>query len=171
MHIPLLCAAGLLLCLGAYQDLKCQQVLDLVTGGFALCCGWIAHLNGQSTIGVGTLDALRTNLETLEVGVLMGLFLQSFLLGITMWVLNACIFIIIYGRMLEIYLMTSLGAIPLATMGNREWNLGQNYLKSLMALGFQGFLIMVCVGIYAVLIQSISVDGDPIGAMWSSSMA
>ena len=72
--------------------------------------------------------------------------------------------------MLEIYLMTSLGAIPIATMQSKEWNMGQNYLKALLALAFQGFLIMVCVGIYAVLIQSIATDGDPIGAIWTCMM-
>ena len=72
--------------------------------------------------------------------------------------------------MLEIYCMTSLGAIPIATMSSKEWNMGQNYLKALLALAFQGFLIMVCLGIYAVLIQSIATDGDPIKAIWTCMM-
>lgn len=70
--------------------------------------------------------------------------------------------------MIEIYLMTSMGAIPFATMINREWGtMGQNYLKAMLALGFQAFLIMVCVGIYAVLVQSIAINGDIIGAIWA----
>ena len=82
--------------------------------------------------------------------------------------LTICIFVVIYGRMIEIYLMTSLGAIPFATMVNREWGgMGQNYLKSMLALGFQAFLIMVCVGIYAVLVQSIVTDSDIMGAIWT----
>ena len=76
--------------------------------------------------------------------------------------------LVIYGRMIEIYLVTSLGPIPLATMANSEWrSMGQNYLKSLLALGFQAFLIMVCVGIYSVLVQTIATTGDISGAIWA----
>ena len=84
-----------------------------------------------------------------------------------MWAINIVIFVIVYGRMIEIYLLTSLAPIPVATLSNRELgNTGQNYLKSLFAVGFQGLLILVCVAIYAVLIQSIATSGDPIGAIW-----
>ena len=83
-------------------------------------------------------------------------------------ILSICIFLVIYGRMIEVYLVTSIGPIPFATMVNREWgNTGQNYLRSLLALGFQAFLIMICVGIYAVLVEGISLSGDNIsGAIW-----
>lgn len=125
----------------------------------------------DTTIGADTLTSLETSLNAMEIGPLLGLFIQSFLFGLIMWALSICIFIIVYGRMLEIYLMVSLGAIPLATFGNKEWSgMGQNYVKSICALAFQGFLIMVCVGIYAVLIQSIATDGDPIGAIWTCIM-
>jgi len=110
----------------------------------------------------------EARLEAMELGPLFGLWFQSIFVGITMKALSVCIFIIIYGRMLEIYLMTSLGPIPLATMVNREWgSMGQNYLKSLLALGFQAFLIMVCVGIYAVLVQNIATETDIIAAIWA----
>lgn len=125
----------------------------------------------DTTIGVDTLINLETSLNAMDIGSLLGLFIQSFLFGLIMWALSICIFIIVYGRMLEIYLMVSLGAIPLATFGNKEWSgMGQNYVKSICALAFQGFLIMVCMGIYAVLIQSIATDGDPIGAIWTCIM-
>ena len=92
---------------------------------------------------------------------------KLYFVGLTMNILSICIMLVVYGRMIEIYLVTSLGPIPLATMTNGEWhNVGQNYLKSLLALGFQAFLIMVVVGIYSVLIQSISATGDVSGAIW-----
>ena len=125
---------------------------------------------GDTAVGVETLDALRESLLEMDIGSLLGLYLQSFFMGIIMWALSVCIFIIVYGRMLEIYLMTSLGAIPIATMSSKEWNMGNNYLKALLALAFQGFLIMVCVGIYAVLIQSITTGDDPIKAIWTCMM-
>ena len=114
------------------------------------------------------LGDMQTTLEAMEIPELFGLTMETLIIGLTMKALSLCIFIIVYGRMLEIYLMTSLGPIPMATMANREWGqLGQNYLKSLFALGFQGFLIMVCVGIYAVLVQTISISsGDIHGAIW-----
>lgn len=111
---------------------------------------------------------METHLGEMEVGTLLGIWLQSMVVGITMHILSACIFVVIYGRMLEIYMTTSLAPIPFATMANREWGgMGQNYLKSMLALGFQAFLIMVCVGIYAVLVQSIATDEDIITAIWT----
>ena len=88
----------------------------------------------------------------------------------TIKALSVLIFVIVYGRMIKIYLMTSMAPIPFSTFGNREQSMvGQNYFRSLFALGFQGFLIMICVGIYAVLIQSISVSDDIIGSIWGIS--
>ncbi|QHA01019.1 VirB6/TrbL-like conjugal transfer protein, CD1112 family [Dehalobacter restrictus] len=123
----------------------------------------------DTNIDITTVIAnMEESLKEMELGPLLGLWLQSTLIGFTMTALSICIFVIIYGRMIEIYLMTSMAAIPLATMVNREWgSMGQNYLRAMLALGFQAFLIMVCVGIYAVLVQSISTDGDIIGAVWT----
>lgn len=152
----------------------------LVTNTFNIIMGvfdMAQHVVNQSA-GVIISDAgidlataipdMEARLEAMELGPLFGLWFQSIFVGITMKALSVCIFIIIYGRMLEIYLMTSLGPIPLATMVNREWgSMGQNYLKSLLALGFQAFLIMVCVGIYAVLVQNIATETDIIAAIWA----
>ncbi len=103
------------------------------------------------------------------MGPLLGLWLQSSVIGLTMQALGIIIFVLVYGRMIEIYLLTSLAPIPVATLSNREvGGMGQNYLKSLFAVGFQGMLILVCVGIYAVLVQGITAGGDPIGAIWGT---
>ena len=106
----------------------------------------------------------------MEMGVwsLFGLWLQSFIVSISMWVMGICIFLISYGRMIEIYCVTSIAPIPMATMANREWGqMGQNYLRSLFALGFQGFLIIICVAIYAVLIQNIVIETSMTAAIWT----
>lgn len=111
---------------------------------------------------------MESRLMEMELGPLFGLWVQSLFVGITMWALTICIFIIVYGRMVEIYLVTSVAPIPMATMLNREWGqMGQNYLRSLFALGFQAFLIIICVGIYAVLVQNIAMESDIIAAIWS----
>lgn len=125
-------------------------------------------LIGSSTaVNPDMLNTLEAQLTTMDIGPLLGLWLQSGIIGVTMNALNIVIFVIVYGRMIEIYMLTSLAPIPFATVVNRELgNTGQNYFKSLMAVGFQGLLILVCVGIYTVLIQSIAVSGDPIGAVW-----
>ena len=113
------------------------------------------------------LADLRTTLETLEVGELLGIFMQSFIVQICSMILSVVIFVIVYGRMMEIYLMTSLAPIPFSTFGNREQShIGQNYLRSLFALGFQGFLIMICIGIYAVMIQSVTFTDDIMMSIW-----
>lgn len=125
---------------------------------------------GNTSLDINSvISNLETQLETMSVGGLIGLWFQSLFVGLTMNILSICILLVIYGRMIEIYLVTSLGPIPLATMTNSEWRgMGQNYLKSLLALGFQAFLIMVCVGIYAVLIQSIALTTDISGAIWTA---
>ena len=124
-------------------------------------------IQGSTDITPSMMDTLEATLETMGVGSLLGLFMQSLLINVTMWALNIIIFVIVYGRMLEIYMITSLAPIPMATLSNREMGgMSQNYLKSLFAVGFQGLLILLCVGIYAVLIQSIATSGDPIGAIW-----
>ncbi len=121
----------------------------------------------STDITPGMLDTLEATLETMGLGELLGLFMQSMLIHMTMWALNIIIFVLVYGRMLEIYMLTSLAPIPVATLSNREvGQMGQNYLKSLFAVGFQGLLILLCVGIYGVLVQGISTSGDPIGAVW-----
>lgn len=118
------------------------------------------------------LSSVVTNMEArlmeMEIGPLFSLWFQSLLVGIISWVLTICIFVIVYGRMIEIYLVTSIAPIPMATMSNREWGqMGQNYLRSLFALGFQAFLLIICVAVYAVLVQTISVDTDVIKAIWT----
>lgn len=123
---------------------------------------------GNASIDISSVTAdLDTRLMEMDLGPLFGLWFQSLFVGITMWALSICVFIIAYGRMVEIYLVTSVAPIPMATMTNREWGqMGQNYLRSLFALGFQAFLIIVCVGIYAVLVQDIATETDVIAAIW-----
>lgn len=124
-------------------------------------------IQGNTAISPDVMDNLRTQLEALDTGPLLGIFLQSFFVQFTMTALNIVIFIIVYGRMIEIYLLTSLAPIPFATTVNRELGgMGQNYFKSLLAVGFQGLLIMVCVAIYAVLVQGIATDGDVMASIW-----
>ena len=124
---------------------------------------------GNTNVDISsTISNLSAKLEAMELGQLIGLYFQSMIVGLSMSVLSICIFVVIYGRMIEIYLVSSLGPIPLATMVNRDWgSMGQNYLKSLLALGFQAFLIMVCMGIYSVLVQSIATDEDVMKAVWT----
>ena len=124
---------------------------------------------GSTSIDLNSvMPDMEARLQEMDLGPLLGLWFQSLIVGITMWALTICIFIITYGRMLEIYLVTSMAPIPMAAMLGREWGgMGQNYLKSLFALGFQAFLIMVCVAIYAVLVQNISVSTDISAAIWT----
>ena len=123
----------------------------------------------DASIDISSVVAnLETCLAEMELGPLFGLWFQSLFVGITMWALTICIFIIVYGRMIEIYLVTSIAPIPMATMMNREWGqTGQNYLRGLLALGFQAFLIIVCVAIYAVLVQNIAIGSDISYAIWT----
>ena len=122
---------------------------------------------GDTAIDATALEQLEETLNDMELGPLIGLLMQSFVIQFTMSALAIVIFVIVYGRMIEIYLMVSLAPIPFSTFGNREQSqIGQNYLRSLFAIGFQGFLIIICVGVYAVLVQSVAFSDDIIASIW-----
>ena len=124
-------------------------------------------ISGSTSVSDATLTAMQATLEGMDLGPLLGLYLQTFVVQVTMLALSAIILVIVYGRMVEIYLMVSLAPIPFATFGNHEQShTGQNDQRSLFALGFQGFLIMICVGIYAVLIQNLSFSDNIISSIW-----
>ena len=113
-------------------------------------------------------EGLEETLMAMELSSLIGLWFQSMIVGVTMHILSIIIMLICFGRMIEIYLVTSVAPIPMSTMMNHEWSqMGQNYLRSLFALAFQGFLIIVCVAIYAVLVQNMVVESDISMAIWT----
>lgn len=126
-------------------------------------------ISGSTSIDVNaTITSLQGTLDSMEIAELFGLCMETLLIRFTMNIMSWCIFIIIYGRMIEIFLYCSLGPIPIATMANRDWGqMGQNYLRALFALGFQGFLILVCVGIYSVLVAALSTASDLHTAVWT----
>ncbi len=122
----------------------------------------------QSTkVDAMDMAELETKLKAMEIGPLIGMFVEVSFIRIGIQVMSKIVFIIVYGRMLEIYLMVSLAPIPFSTFGNREQShIGQNFMRSILALGFQGFLILICVGIYAVLIHTVPATDDPVAALW-----
>ena len=146
---------------------------NIVMGVFDAAQSVVAQAAGiigsDASIDISSvMTDMESRLMDMDLGPLFGLWFQSLFIGITMWALYICIFIVIYGRMIEIYLVTSVAPIPMATMMGKEWGgMGQNYLSSLIALGFQAFLIIVCVAIYAVLVQNIATESDVIMAIWS----
>ena len=146
---------------------------SIVMGVFDAAQRVVSHASGviigDTSIDISSvISDMETRLMEMDIGPLFGLWFQSMFVGITMWALTICIFIVIYGRMIEIYLVTSIAPIPMATMLGKEWGgMGQNYLRSLFALGFQAFLIIVCVAIYSVLVQNIAVGSDISGAIWT----
>jgi len=146
---------------------------NIVMGVFDVAQSVVASasgvIGGSTSIDLETIvPDMQAQLEAMDLGPLLGLWVQSLFVGLTMWALTICIFLITFGRMIEIYLVTSVAPIPMAAMLGKEFGgMGQNYLKSLFALGFQGFLIMICVAIYAVLVQGISTSSDIIYAIWT----
>ena len=160
-------------CKSFFAIILVTSTWDIVMGIFDLAQTVVNNAAGVIISDTSLdLNSVITDMEArlmeMDIGPLFSLWIQSALIGILSWILTICIFIVIYGRMIEIYLVTSIAPIPMATMGNREWSqMGQNYLRSLFALGFQAFLIIVCVAVYAVLVQSIAVETDVIKAIWT----
>jgi len=149
------------------------NTFNIVVGVFELAQSVIndsaAFIVGDLELGNGTMmDAILVQLEAMSIGELLGLFLETQIVKICMGIMSIFIFIVVWGRMMEIYVVISLAPIPLSTMTNREWGqMGNNYLKGLFALGFQGFLIMICVAMYAVLVGAIAAAGNIHGAIWT----
>ena len=127
-------------------------------------------INANATIDVeATLLSMFTNqLSSMSLGELFGLGLETMIVSFGMKIMSAVITVIIFGRMIEIYLYISVAPVPFSTLGNREWGgIGTNYIKALIALAFQGFFLMVCVGIYSALVASLSVAGNIHSALWT----
>lgn len=146
---------------------------NIVMGVFDLAQSVVNSAAGvtvtQASLDISSIVTdLESRLMDMELGPLFGLWFQTLFVGVCMWALSICIFIVVYGRMVEIYLVTSVAPVPMATMMNREWGqTGQNYLRGLLALSFQAFMILVCVAIYAALIGNIAVSDDISYAIWT----
>jgi len=149
------------------------NTFDIVMGIFGLAQHVVNNSAGiiSDNLDIGgdtMIDTIRAQLEPMGVWELLGLYLETAIVALCISALSICVFIVIYGRMIEIYMVISIAPIPLSTMANREWGqMGNNYLKSLFALAFQGFLIMVCVAIYSVMIQNIATADNIHIAIWS----
>ncbi len=129
-----------------------------------------ASISGSTSLDVeATLTTMFNNqLSTMGIGELIGLGIETMIVSLCMKIMSVLITVVLYGRMIEIYLYISVAPVPFATFSNREWGgIGNNYIKGLCALAFQGFFIMVCVGIYSVLVASIAVAGNLHTALWS----
>ena len=125
-------------------------------------------LNGDTAIDISEAIAdIETTMEAMEIGDLVVLALETLIVSFGMKIMSVVITVIMYGRMIEIYLYTSVAPIPFATMSNKEWGqIGLNYFRGLFALAFQAFLMMVCVGIYAVLVSGLQMSGDLSSALF-----
>ena len=125
-------------------------------------------ITGSTSVDfAAALGDVSAQLDAMGIGELFGLLVETMLLKITMPILSLCVMLVLIGRMIEIYIYCSVGAIPFATMTNREWGqMGQNYLRGLVALGLQGFFIMICVAIYAVLVGQIGSGANLHAAIW-----
>ena len=126
-------------------------------------------ISGNTSIDItSTIATMQTEMEAMELGGLVQLALETMIISLCLKIMSILITVILYGRMIEIYLTVSVAPIPFATMTNREWgSIGTNYFKSLFALGFQGFFMMVCVAIYAVLVNNMIVATDIHAALFS----
>ena len=144
-------------------------VMGIFEAGQSVVASASGIISANTSIDINSvLTNLEERLMEMNVGPLFGLWFLSLFVGVCTWALTICIFIVIYGRMIEIYLVTSIAPIPMATMIGKEWGgMGQNYLRSLLALAFQAFLIIVCVATYAVLVQNIATSGDISNAIWT----
>lgn len=125
-------------------------------------------ISGDTAIDIDSVIAdIETTLEAMDVGEMVVIALETLIVSFGMKIMSVLITVILYGRMIEIYLYTSISPIPFATMSNREWGqIGLSYFRGLFALAFQAFLMMVCVGIYAVLVSTIQVSDNLSSALF-----
>jgi hypothetical protein len=149
------------------------HTFDIVMGVFAVAQYVINQSAGVISSGLDisvTIADLETKLEAMGVWELIGLWMETAIIRLCMGALSIAIFIVVWGRLIEIYLTVSVAPIPLATLSNREWGqIGNNYLKALFAIGFQGFLMMVCIAIYSALVATISSSDNMHASIWSTA--
>ncbi|MCR5626609.1 MAG: hypothetical protein K6F99_04770, partial [Lachnospiraceae bacterium] len=151
-----------------------SHTTDIVMGIFDIgghvtaAAGGLIYGSATVNIGPTLLSMYSGQLSTMDIGELSGLGIQLFIASFMLQIMSILIIVIIFGRMIEIYIYISIAPLPMATLTNREWgSIGTNYIKGLAALAFQGFFIMICVGIYSVLISSVTVSTDLNAALWS----
>lgn len=115
-------------------------------------------INTSATVSGNQIVAMMDTLKEKRLGELVMILFETSLIKVAIQVISVVIMLVVYGRMFEIYVYSSVSAIPFATMGNKEWGqIGTNYIKGLFALGLQGLFLMVCLGIYAVLVKTIKI--------------
>lgn len=126
-------------------------------------------ITNETSIDIATtIAAMETEMEAMSIGGLVQLALETLIISLSLKIMSILITVILYGRMIEIYLTVSISPIPFATMTNREWgNIGTNYFRTLFSLGFQGFFMIVCVAIYAVLVNNMIVAENIHSALFS----
>ena len=150
-----------------------SHTFDITMAVFDVVQTVVNHAGGLITDNTSidittTIASMQTEMESMELGGLVQLTLETSIISLTLKIMSILITVILYGRMIEIYLTVSVAPIPFATMTNREWGtIGTNYFKSLLALGFQGFFMMVCVAIYAVLVNAMTISSDIHMALFS----
>lgn len=144
-------------------------VMAIFDVGQSLVTSSAGVINGTTAIDIATtITAMETEMETMAIGELLALTLETVLVSLCMKIISILITVVLYGRMIEIYLYSSVAPVPFATMTNREWGqIGNNYARGLLALGFQGFFIMVIVGIYCVLVNEMTVAANIHSALFS----
>ena len=144
-------------------------VIGIFEAGQSVVNGAAGIIPARASIDIADfVTDLEDKLNDMEPGQLFGLWFQSQFVGLCTWIIAICVFVITFGRMIEIFLVTSIAPIPMATMVSKDFgNMGQNYLRSLLALAFQGFLIIICVAIYSSLVQNIAVSPDISYAIWT----
>jgi len=155
--------------LTALYNASLTIVMAVFDIGQNVVAGAAGVISGDTNIDIeSTLEQMRASMETMGIGELLGLSIETLLISLCLKIMSILITVILYGRMIEIYCTVSIAPIPIATMSNREWgSIGTNYLKGLFALAFQGFLIMVCVAIYAVLINNMIIAANIHSALFS----
>lgn len=115
-------------------------------------------INTSAVISGDQIVTMVEGLKDKGLGELVMILFETSLIKVAIQVISIVIMLVVYGRMFEIYVYSSVSAIPFATMGNKEWGqIGTNYIKGLFAIGLQGLFLMVCLGIYAVLVKTIQI--------------
>jgi hypothetical protein len=147
-------------------------VMAVFDVGSSIVTSAASSINDSTSLDVtSTLQTMfNDSVQSMEIGELLGLGMETMIVSLCMKIMSVLITVILYGRMIEIYLYVSVAPVPFATLTNREWgNIGTNYFRGLCALAFQGFFIMVCVGIYSALVSSVSIASNIHTALWSAS--
>lgn len=100
----------------------------------------------------GDIQTMLTTQCEGEWGILVTFLLFSLIMWIAVVASLVIVMLVIISRMIEAFMYISIAPIPMSTFMNKEWGtIGNNWLRNLLAIAFQGVFIVVAIALFQTM--------------------